>query len=262
MKKRMSGHRGLAFSIQNTESNSSTYAPDKVAADNPHEGHRQRLRQTFLSGGVSSMHEHQLLELLLFYALPRRDVNQIAHSLIDRFGSLYAVIHADPNELMREGLSENSAVLLNLAGVIAPYSERALLKKTQFNNVDSVIDFSYRLIGHCRAERVCIISLSKSFCLLHYDIYECGSTSRISLPMRMVVESALRHGAVNVVLAHNHPSGQYLPSDEDITATRELQRLLGELDIILSEHIIVGYPCCYAMIKNYAKDVSQNTFDI
>ncbi|MBS7259424.1 MAG: JAB domain-containing protein [Eubacteriales bacterium] len=262
MKKQMSDNRGLSVSVQNVGSSESTGAADKVRADNPHEGHRQRLKQTFLNGGVNSMHEHQLLELLLFYALPRKDVNQIAHSLIDRFGSLHGVIHADPNDLMREGLSENTAVLLRLAGVIAPYSERTLLKRTQFNNLDSVIDFSYRLIGHCREERICIISLSKAFCLLHYDIYECGSTSRISLPMRTVVESALRHGAVNVVIAHNHPSGQYLPSDEDITATGELRRLLGNLDIVLSEHIIVGYPCCYAMIKNYSKDVSQKDFDI
>lgn len=263
MEKRVSDDRGLSVSVQSDGNCSDDKArADKSRADNPHEGHRQRLKQSFLNGGPNSMHEHQLLELLLFYALPRKDVNKLAHTLIDRFGSLHGVIHADPNDIMRAGFSENTAVLLRLAGVISPYSERALIKRTQFNNIDSVVDFSYRLIGHCNEEKICVLSLSKTFCLLHYDIYECGSASRISLPVRTIVESALRHGAVNVVIAHNHPSGQSLPSSDDIDATEELRKVLGRLDISLSEHIIVAYPYCYAMIKNYSRDVSQKDFDV
>ena len=87
MKKQMSDNRGLSVSVQNVGSSDSTGTADKVRADNPHEGHRQRLKQTFLNGGVNSMHEHQLLELRLSYALPRKDADQLAHSPIARFGS-------------------------------------------------------------------------------------------------------------------------------------------------------------------------------
>lgn len=246
-----------AAAATETAANSSTDKSKTCAKAEVHSGHRKRLRQSFLkSGDLNGLHEHQMLELLLFYAIPRRDVNPIAHELIDRFGSLRGVLNADVSELINSKLSENAAVLIKLAGIISTYSEQAILQNIIFPSIDSIIDFSYGLLRHSSDERVCIICLNKAQKLLHVDTIRLGNSKRISFPKRIIVESALRNCASSIVIAHNHPSGQCRPSGDDLNSTDELHSLLDELGITLAEHIIVGYPFCYAILKDYTKDIS------
>lgn len=232
--------------------------PASESSGSIHSGHRKRVRDRFLSHGCrlsGQYYEHQVLEMLLFYTNARGDVNPLAHKLIDRFGSLYNVLNADISELARFGLSENTIMLLKLANAIPAYAEEQMYRQDSFSNLDSIMRFCFKLLGNCAEERVCVICLGAGNRLLHYELLDEGSPDKTSFPRRRITEIALRYHAVNLVIAHNHPSKTCVPSSDDIESTQELYQLLRDLDINLVEHIIVANPCCYAILKQYTKDL-------
>jgi DNA repair protein RadC len=207
-----------------------------------HDGHRDRLRQRFLEEGLEHFNPHQVLELLLFYCIPRKDTNELACNLIKRFGSLSAVLEAPVSELKKvPGMGEAAATFLSLI----PAVNRFYL--THHDNtpvfMNSVSDygnyFSQCLQGR-RNEMVYMMCLDAKCKLISCREVGEGCTNYASVPIRRIVETALAENAVMVVLAHNHPSGLAIPSDEDIHTTRRLAAALSTVDIVLADHIVVA----------------------
>ena len=206
-----------------------------------HDGHRQRVKRRFLAVGAEGMDDHQLLELLLFYAVPRQDTNETAHRLLKHFGSLQNVLHAAPEELTAvEGVGENAAVLLRLTGDIALRARCASLPQKVLNSPDRTGAYFMELLAGEKKEllyQVCLDAKSK---LLTCRCISRGSVAASPVQVRQVVENALYAGASAIILAHNHPSGVALPSQQDVLVTRQIQEALAPLNIRLADHIVVA----------------------
>lgn len=213
--------------------------------ENLHGGHRHRLRRSYIEGGAAGMHDHQLLELLLTFAIPRRDTNPIAHSLLGKsgFGSLAAVLNADPQELMAiDGIGESAAVLLSLVGAL---SKKTLIKR-DINNVPvlmtpgSAMSFCKSLPFKDTYESMYLICMDKKFRVINYRLIGVGSCDEVSVYPRVIVECALKCGAQNVVISHNHPSGVIRPSVADYSTTLAVMEALKAVNILLCDHVIVS----------------------
>lgn len=218
-----------------------------------HEGHRERLRARYKANGLGAFTEHELLELLLTYAIPRRDTNEIAHRLIERFGSLSAVFSAQVVELEHiEGIGERAAVFLRLVGDSAAYHAEAAGNKKRRVRLATPADaanYALELMRNERYESVYVVSLDKNMRLLHAERLMTGSLSEAPLYPRRVVESALMHRAGAVLLLHNHPSGDPTPSQADAEATEAVQKALNSIDIRLYDHLVVGEGRVYSFSR-------------
>lgn len=207
-----------------------------------HSGHRSRKRRQFRDHGIDAFADHEVLELLLYYAIPRRDTNPVAHALIDRFGSLNAVLSAPVEELERvPGMGANAALLLKL---VPQVYRRARISITE-NEV--ILDTTER-IGEFFVEQF-VAQTSEVMYQLCLDakgrLLSCrkvceGDASSVGLNLRKIVENALLCNAVLVALAHNHPSGVALPSHEDKIATLQIKEALEAVNVRLADHIIVA----------------------
>lgn len=217
-------------------------SPPKAKKENIHAGHRQRLRKKFLQLGADSLEPHELLELLLFYAIPRKDTNPIAHALIDRFGSLQGVLSAPLEELTQvPDVGKNAAVLIQL---IAPLYRQSLIFAADH---EVVLDTRERIGEYFRdifiahpAEvmyQLCLDAKGRKLDLCKVGEGDVGS---VGLNVRRILENALRTRAVLVVLAHNHPSGVALPSHDDKVATRMVREALETMGVRLVDHVIVA----------------------
>ncbi|MBO5322933.1 MAG: DNA repair protein RadC [Oscillospiraceae bacterium] len=207
-----------------------------------HDGHRSRLRQRFLEEGLEHFSPHQVLELLLFYCIPRKDTNEIACNLINRFGSLSAVLEAPVSELKKvPGMGEASATFLSLIPAVNRYYLTHHDHSPIFmNSVRDYGNYLSRCLQGRRNEMVYMMCLDAKCKLISCREVGEGCTNYASVPIRRIVETALAENAVMVVLAHNHPSGLAIPSDEDIHTTRRLAAALSTVDIVLADHIVVA----------------------
>ena len=207
-----------------------------------HDGHRQRLKDRFRQEGLDKFDEIQVLELLLFYAIPQRDTNPLAHRLLDHFGSLAQVLEAPVEELEKiSGVGANAATLLTLTTALARYymvnrgTQTAILTSTEMCGDYLLPHFVGR-----RNETVFLLCLDAKCKVLCCKEVGEGSVNSASVPIRRIVEMALSMNATSVVLAHNHPSGLALPSGEDVQTTRRLAVALDAVDITLADHIVVA----------------------
>ena len=204
-----------------------------------HQGHRARQRKKLLENGPRAFADHELLEMLLYYAIPRRDTNELAHRLLERFGSLQGVFSA-PEELSTvEGVGENAAVLLSLVPQIWQRSLQGAPERI-LNSVDKCGEYFAELLSGSRREMLWQVCLDGKGKVLSSRCLAEGDVSMAAVSVRQVVEYALRAGAVAVVLAHNHPSGVALPSQEDCATTRLIRDALRTMNIQLVDHIIVA----------------------
>jgi len=210
------------------------------------DGHRRRLRERFQSSGLSGFHNHEVLELLLTYAIPRKDVKPIAKELLHKFGNnLAAVLDAPSVELMRvDGIGQNAAVFLGLIPrVLESYqSSRWPHRQVAFSSTPSAVAFLSALLGTERNEIFCILALDSQNRLIAVERIQEGSVNRTAVFPRQVVESSIKHRATAVILAHNHPGGGPQPSGADRQLTLRLKKLLGDLDIVVHDHIIIAGP--------------------
>ena len=207
-----------------------------------HDGHREHMRRRFLENGLSGFADHEALELLLYYAIPRRDTNPIAHELMDRFGTLSGVLSA-PVELLKQvdGVGESAAVLLRLAPLLAQKARLAeAAEEIALNTVDSIGAYLLERFSQERNEAVYQLCLDRKGKLLACKRLGEGSASAVNLDIRKLVENALLSSASSVILAHNHPSGVALPSDDDHTATQQARAALEAIGVRLADHIIVA----------------------
>ena len=206
------------------------------------EGHRQRLRDKFTNNGLDSFHDHEILELLLFYAIPRRNTNGIAHELIKAFGSLSDVLDAPIEKLKAvDGIGDNAATLLKLMPQIA---RRYSMSKGSFDNILDTTqrsgDYILPFFLSQRDEVVLLVCLDSKNKVLNAQIIHRGSVNSTDISLRKILETAFTYNATKVILAHNHPSGIALPSKEDINTTKYIRDALKILSIKLVDHIIVA----------------------
>lgn len=205
-----------------------------------HDKHRERVRKRFRENGLNGFADHEALELLLYYAIPRRDTNPTAHALLERFGSLAGVFSA-PVEALRqvEGVGDSAAVLLRLTPLIA---QRARLAEAEviLNSRGSIGDYLLELFSQERNEAVYQLCLDRKGKLLSRKRLGEGSACAVNLDTRALVENALLSAASSVILAHNHPSGVALPSTADQAATDRAKVALEAIGVALVDHIIVA----------------------
>ena len=207
-----------------------------------HDGHREKMRARFLSGGLESFAPHEALELLLYYAIPRRDTNPIAHALMARYGSLSAVLNAPVEDLEKvEGIGESAAVLIHM---VAQLSRKASLadaaRETALSSSQRAGEYLLPLFEGKKRETVYQLCLDQKGKLLACKCLGEGGASAASLEIRQVVENAILTSASAVILAHNHPSGIALPSREDYDVTDRAKAALATIGVTLMDHIIVA----------------------
>ena len=206
-----------------------------------HDGHRQRCKRRYLAAGAEGMDDHQLLELLLFFAIPRQDTNETAHRLVRQFGSMQGVLRASADELMTvDGVGENAAVLLRLAGDMALRARCSAMPQTVLNSTERTGVYFMELLAGEKKELLYQVCLDGKGKLLSCRCISKGSVGASPVYVRQVVENALYAGASGIILAHNHPSGVALPSEADCNATAAVENGLRTVGIRLLDHIIVA----------------------
>ncbi len=220
-------------------------SPEEKSEKDSRLGHRDRLRARFNRGGINALNNYEILELLLFYAIPRQDVKERAKKIWEKFGSISAVINADPDS-MREiyGINENSQTLLNLVKAICvKYLEEQM--KSSCNDADEIMDSSEKLkrylllkFGANSKETMTVLFLNARGVPTGFKEFP-GTVNRAAVYPREIVEEALKHKATRVALAHNHPAGSCSPSPEDCNTTRVMRDILSPLGIELMDHFIV-----------------------
>ena len=207
-----------------------------------HAGHRQRLKERFLKDGLDHFEEHQVLELLLFYGIPQRDTNEIAHELIRKFGSLPRVLEATPEELSEvKYVGDNVTTLFKLITAVARYYQvsRAMQEEI-LTSIDACGKYLVPFFYERTNETVFLLCLDAKCKVLCCEKVGEGSVNSAGVPIRKIVEMALKENATSVILAHNHPSGLAIPSGEDIQTTRRVALALDAVEIGLVDHIIVA----------------------
>ena len=217
-----------------------------------HDGHRERMKKRFLEEGLDSFTQIQALELLLFYCIPQKDTNPLAHALLDRFGSLSQVLEAPVEELRKvPGVGDHTATFLHL---ITEAGRFYLVNRSSQEKIlptlESCAEFMLPFFFGRKVETVFLLCLdAKCKVLCCREIGE-GSINAAGISVRRVVETALNAGATTVVLAHNHPSGLALPSTEDIQTTRRVAMALSAVEIQLADHIVVADGDYVSMVQS------------
>lgn len=217
-----------------------------------HKDHRQRVRERYLKEGLDGFSEVQVLELLLFYVIPRQDTNPIAHRLLKRFGSLYQVLEAPVEELEKvEGIGPNAALLLSLITAVARvYAVNRTEKQKILRTIEDCGEYLKSFFIGRRSEMVYLLCLDAKCKVLGCREIGEGSVNSANVPIRRIVETALGLNATSVVLAHNHPSGIALPSGEDVLTTHRVASALSTVDIVLVDHIVVADDDYVSMVQS------------
>ncbi len=219
---------------------------------NLHESHRQRLKARFLKEGLSSFEEHQVLEMALFYALPRKDTNPVAHLLLERFGSIAGVLNAPLAELLKvKGIGESAALFLKMQhGLLLRYQSNYNDKKINLSSHKSCIEFIEQKMKYLNHEEFHLMCLDSSLKLIKYIPMFKGTVNAASINLRELTSSILLLDGSAAVIAHNHPSGVAYPSQEDMEITEVLLTALKYQDIELLDHIIVTSKGHYSMLSD------------
>lgn len=205
-----------------------------------HKGHRKTLKKKFIENGLDVFEPHEALELYLYYAIPRKDTNPLAHRLLDRFVNLSGVCDAPIDELMEEfGLTENTAVLLKLLPEMARLYNESRLSNDNIINLDTIGDLiKTKFIG--RTEEVVVLLLGDAKGkIIFFDVVAKGSVNSSDMPIRKIVDLSIRLNARIAFIAHNHPSGNALPSKNDLETTRAIKSTLNTVGVMLYDHFIV-----------------------
>ncbi|TCS65085.1 RadC family protein [Varunaivibrio sulfuroxidans] len=207
----------------------------------PHNGHRQRLRARFLKGGSGALADYEMLELVLFMALPRQDVKPLAKALIKRFGSYAGAISADRAELMAlDGVGDSVVTTLKVVRESALLLGReSLLGRPVLANWQSLIDYCRAAMGFEKTEQFRILFLNRKNALIADEMQQTGTVDHTPVYPREVIKRALELGASAIIMVHNHPSDEARPSKDDIAMTKNVRDAGEKLGIVLHDHIIV-----------------------
>lgn len=223
--------------------------------NNPHKHHRQRLKKQFLEHGLNSFAHHNILELLLFYSIPQKDTNTVAHALLDQFGSISAVFDADYEDLCNvPGISEHSATLIKLIPQLAAsYSTDKISIGLDFSNLDDAGKYLVEYFMPKTTECVVLILLDNKNSVINISEISTGIVNFTPVETRRIAELAFRHNAAGFILSHNHPNGTTTPSKQDVSYTVNAMHTLEALGLRMKEHIVVAGDSYSFIIQNLSK---------
>lgn len=199
------------------------------------------MRERLSQNGALSLRDHELLEMLLYFSIPRVNTNMMAHNLLDKFGDICGVLNADERELTKvEGIGPNSAsAIKTVAGVVGRY----IMCENEITNAFSDPDMLGRyltgiFVGEAH-EKLYALVLNQKGKIVEKACVATGAVNFVNLPVRKIADMAVSHGATHVILAHNHPNGCAMPSAEDIQLTLNVKETLSMLGINLLEHFVI-----------------------
>ncbi len=217
-----------------------------------YEGHRKRLRERFRKAGLEGFHHYEVIELLLTYAIPRRDVKPIAKELLQRFGGIKGIFDASLEELTSiSGMGEQSAILIKLLKEGATlYLKTCVEGKEILGSPQDVINFCRHALSGEKNEKFMVFYLTTKNELIDMEILIEGTINQTAVYPRRVVEGALRHNASALIFVHNHPSGDPTPSQMDKQLTRALEKAASSIDVSVHDHIIIGKNTHYSGREN------------
>ena len=216
--------------------------PDGQKKPKPHfHGHRDRLRQKFLERGPDALEDYELLELILFAAIPRVDVKPIAKKLLLDHKNLWNVVQASSEKLTESGLKENAIAAIKAVGATALRAQKSeLIQQPVLSSWTKIIHYCQAAMEHSETEQFRVLFMDRKHRLIADEVQQTGTIDHTPVYPREVVKRALAHGAAAVILVHNHPSGDTMPSAGDIAMTKQVIAALKAVDVIVHDHLIVG----------------------
>ena len=213
-----------------------------ATAEKEHDGHRKQMRERVEKFGLDSLAPHEVLEYLLYITNPRKDTNSIAHALIERFGSLNAVLDASEAELLTvEGISPASARMLHLLPEVGRYYRDSRNDRVCYlRTTEQIVKLLRKKYTSMDFERALLIAIdAKQRLCGTFWLGSEGTAKNVRMEIKDIVSAALKGGTSDIVLCHNHPNGEALPSRDDFTATEKIVRALGVMKVTLNDHIIL-----------------------
>lgn len=225
-----------------------------------HAGHRERLRERFRREGLNSFSEHEVLELLLTYAIPQKDVNPLAHALVKQFGSLAGVLDAHESELMQvPGIGRHAALFLMLMPqLFSAYQRSSLGSSPVINTLGDAKKFCAHLFTGVHEERFYVICLDQQGHVQHTELLYEGTIDEVTIYPRQIVQMVLRYHAYGVMFVHNHPSGQIQPSQADIDATEMIIKALQLISVRVVDHLIFTKESVYSMNRQSQYNMQED----
>ena len=205
-----------------------------------HSGHRRRLKERIKEFGIKSLSPHEILEYLLFFGIPYKDTNELAHTLIDTYGSLSGVFNAKYEDLVRipNMTSDAAQLLTSLPAVFTEYVKNGQGKVLVFDNANKTVQYVSNEFLHSKQESMRVLFLDGRAKLIKEEKFESLIPNRVNVTPREILERAIANRAVNVIIAHNHPCGDCTPSEDDIEFTQTLEILMKGAGINFCDHII------------------------
>jgi DNA repair protein RadC len=207
-----------------------------------HEGHRQRVKTRYLTEGLDAFEDHQILEMLLFFCIPMKDTNELAHKMIGEFGSLAGLFEADPKDICKRcGVSENTAILVSLIPSLSRrYFKGKWGDKPVLNGSTKAGEYAVSIFAGRTYENFFVICLDSQNRVNYSALVHEGTINEAAVYPRLIVETALRHQANSIILAHNHPGGSLQPSSADVEITKKIIVAAEAISISVMDHIIVA----------------------
>ena len=223
-----------------------------MAQEIKHDGHRDRLREKILKNGISSLQDHEILEYLLFAFIPRKNTNDIAHSLMNKFGSFAGVLNADINALLEvDGMTKNAAIFLsNLPEVSRTYFNDTNKTKLNLSGRGIIRNFLGTKLYGLPYEQVVAVALDSKDQFIACESIASGDGTGVQVGVRDLVNFAIKHNAAAIAFAHNHPSGQTNPSQADVDLTAEVYATLKAIGVTLEDHFIFSGEKCYSFVES------------
>lgn len=216
---------------------------EPLAKDTPHyHGHRDRLRHRFATGGADALADYELLELILFMAIPRRDVKPIAKDLVARFGNLAGVLNAPLTELQTvKGISETTAITLKSIQASAfRMLKQDIIHKPLLNSWQRLLDYVAATMAHEKVEQFRVLFMNKKNELIADEVQHTGTVDHTPAYPREIIKRALELGATACILVHNHPSGDPKPSEADVDLTYAIKAAAEPFNIVIHDHLVVS----------------------
>ena len=212
-------------------------------------GHRERIRNKFRAEGLDPFLDHEILELLLTFSVPRKDTKKLAWSLIKSFGSFNNVLEASDYNLRQvKGVGPQSALLVNLIkDIMVRYNRNKLKERRSILNQEQLYDYVLSHLQEKKTECFEVLFLDIKLKLIATEILVEGDVDKATIPIRKLMELVLKHGAKSIICVHNHPSGDPTPSDEDIAITQRIKDALDTVSTAIADHIIVGAGKLYSL---------------
>lgn len=223
-----------------------------------HDGHRDRMRNKLLQVGLEKLEEHEMIEILLFNAIPYKDTNIIAHKLMEKFGSLAGIFDASMEDLFDvAGMTRNAAILLqSMPKYFREYKKSKVDKNKPIINIDDILPLLEANLQYRDLESLFVICLDANQRITATIETGVSEITSVKISIRTIADIALRYKAVNIILAHNHPTGSANPSDEDIALTIDLMHMLKSIEVELIDHIIISNKTAYSFfLKSEIREV-------